>query len=251
MLLLLIESYAKTCQIVNNLEWCSKMSEPKGVEAVDRALKILDCFDAENAELTLTELANHTGFYKSTILRLAVSLDRYGYLVRGENGRFRLGSTAWRLGAAYRQRFNLADILRPALKLLSDTTNETASFYVKEGNSRVCLYRCEPSRSIRHSIDEGAKMPLDKGASGRVLKAYSDPASDAATKIIEDGYAISLGERDAEVAAISVPLMSKSGRLVGAISVSGLITRFSENSHSDMLTALKKCQQGLMVQIST
>ena len=227
------------------------MTEAKGVEAVDRALKILDCFDAENAELTLTELANHTGFYKSTILRLAVSLERFGYLVRGENGRFRLGPTAWRLGAAYRQRLNLSDILRPELKVLSDITNETASFYIKEGDGRVCLYRCEPSRSIRHSIDEGAKMPLDLGASGRVLQAYSDPASDAAAGIMKDGYALSLGERDAEVAALSVPLLSKSGRLVGALSVSGLITRFSQDICADMLAALTQSQRRMTAQIST
>lgn len=227
------------------------MTEPKGVEAVDRALSILDCFDAENAELTLAELAKRTGFYKSTILRLAVSLERFAYLVRGDDGSFRLGPTVWRLGAAYRQRLNLADILRPELKVLSDITKETASFYIKEGNSRVCLYRCEPSRSIRHSIDEGAKMPLDQGASGRVLQAYSHPTSDAAARIIADGYALSLGERDKEVAAISAPLFSKSGRLVGAISVSGLITRFSKTSHSELLAALKESQQRLKSQIST
>jgi DNA-binding IclR family transcriptional regulator len=201
--------------------------------------------------MTLTQMANHTGFYKSTILRLTVSLERFGYLVRGDSGRFRLGPTAWRIGAAYRQRLNLADILRPELKVLSDITSETASFYIKEGDSRVCLYRCEPSRSIRHSIDEGAKMPLDQGASGRVLQAYSDPMPDASLGIIKDGYALSLGERDAEVAAMSVPLLSKSGRLVGALSVSGLITRFSESSHSEMLAALQKSQQSLMAQIST
>lgn len=227
------------------------MTEPKGVEAVDRALKILDCFDAESPELTLTELARHTDFYKSTILRLTVSLERFGYLVRGENGKFRLGPTAWRIGAAYRQRWNFADILRPELKVLSDATNETASFYIKEGDSRVCLYRCEPSRSIRHSIDEGAKMPLDLGASGRVLKAYSDPTSDAAASIVKNGFGLSLGERDPEVAALSVPLFSKNERLVGAISVSGLITRFSEDTHSDMLDALKKSQQRMTAQIST
>ena len=102
------------------------MADQKGVEAVDRALKILDCFSADTQEISLAELSRLTGFYKSTILRLAVSLERFGYLVRGESGMFRLGPATWRLGSCYRQSFDLADVLRPELKTLCEETNETA-----------------------------------------------------------------------------------------------------------------------------
>src|SRR4051812_50087674 len=72
------------------------------VEAVERALAVLDAFQADRAEMTLAEIAAATGFYKSTILRLAASLERSGYLVRAENGVFRLGPAVWRLGAGCR-----------------------------------------------------------------------------------------------------------------------------------------------------
>ena len=65
------------------------------------------------------------------------------------------------------------------------------------------------------------------------------------------GYAISLGERDPEVAAVAVPLFSKSGRIVGALSVSGLITRFEEQVYEKFITALKASSQRLSDQIST
>ena len=60
------------------------------VEAVERALTILNAFAADKPELTLAELAVATGFYKSTILRLAGSLERFGYLIRRADGTFRL-----------------------------------------------------------------------------------------------------------------------------------------------------------------
>lgn len=53
-----------------------------GVGAVDRALGLLNCFKDGNAVLTLTQLAEATGLYKSTVLRLAASLERSGFLVR-------------------------------------------------------------------------------------------------------------------------------------------------------------------------
>lgn len=227
------------------------MPGPKGVEAVERALKILECFDTETQEISLAELSRRTEFYKSTILRLAVSLERFGYLARTESGQFRLGPATWRLGSCYRQGFDLAEILRPELKQLCEETNETASFYVREGSARICLYRAEPSRAIRHSIVEGTSMPLEQGASGKVLLAFGGGTFSEAERIRENGFAVSLGERDPEVAAISVPLISSSGRLAGALSVSGLITRFGEARHASLAEALKQCSQRLARKISS
>lgn len=226
------------------------MSESKGVEAVERALSILDCFRTDKTELSLAEISKTTGLYKSTILRLGVSLEKYGYVIRSEGSRFRLGPSAWHLGAIYRQGFDLTALLRPELKLLSEATNETASYYVREGNARICLFRSEPVRAIRHSIDEGRSMPLELGASGRVLLAFSDNEEEGQQEVREKGFALSMGERDEEVAAMAVPILTPSGHLLGALNVSGLITRFTPDKHEPILAALKASQQRLMSQIS-
>nr|WP_254437465.1 IclR family transcriptional regulator C-terminal domain-containing protein [Ruegeria arenilitoris] len=94
-------------------------------------------------------------------------------------------------------------------------------------------------------------MPLDRGASGRVLLAFSDGVGEPHSDVKEKGYAVSRGERDPEVAAVSVPLIAKSGRLVGALSVSGLITRFGEERHEALVSALKESKQRLSEKIST
>lgn len=221
------------------------MAEQKGVEAVDRALKILECFSSEAPEISLADLSRQTGFYKSTILRLAVSLERFGYLTRAETGLFRLGPATWRLGSCYQQGFDLAEILRPELKALSADANETASLYVREGNARVCLYREEPLRSIRYSIVEGSSLPLDRGAPGKILMAFAGEDIEGAADIRRDGFAISLGERDPEVASASVPLIASGGRLVGALAISGLISRFDEARQEVLLDALKASAERL------
>src|SRR5260221_2241660 len=88
------------------------MSKDK-VEAVERALAVLNAFHADKPAMTLGEIASATGFYKSTILRLAGSLERLGYLIREERRAFRLGPALWRMGSIYPAGFNLGATIRP------------------------------------------------------------------------------------------------------------------------------------------
>ena len=214
------------------------MSQDK-VEAVERALALLNAFTAERPVMTLGELASITGFYKSTILRLAGSLERLGYLVREPSGAFRLGPVLGRLGSIYRAAFNLGEVIRPELRRLADATGETASFYVRDGQSRICLFRHNSTQSARHHLDEGASLPLTAGASAHVLLAYAPDAGGAKAKAVrERGHAISLGERDSQVAAVAVPVFGLGGDFRGALSISGLIGRFKEKPRQSAVAQL-------------
>ena len=53
-----------------------------GVEAVDKALQILNAFSEKREELTLTEISNQINQYKSTTSRLCASLLKFGYIER-------------------------------------------------------------------------------------------------------------------------------------------------------------------------
>jgi DNA-binding IclR family transcriptional regulator len=198
-----------------------------GVEAVDRALTILGAFREGADGLTLHEVAQSTGFYKSTILRLCASLERFGYLHRSTDGRFRLGAGCLRLGSIYQSEFRLDRWIRPALETLAIQTHETASFYVREGEMRVCLFRRNSTRSIRHNVEEGSRLPLDRGAPGLILLAFAGDAGARFVDIRRNGYAVTLGGRDPDAAAVSVPVFAYGGVLSGALAVTGLRTRFT------------------------
>ena len=49
-----------------------------GVEAVDKALQILNAFSEKREELTLTEISKQINQYKSTTSRLCTSLLKFG-----------------------------------------------------------------------------------------------------------------------------------------------------------------------------
>ncbi|MEM8853222.1 MAG: IclR family transcriptional regulator [Pseudomonadota bacterium] len=203
------------------------MSEQR-VAAVDRALKILDCFDGAQDRLSLKALSEKTGLYKSTILRLSGSLEAFGYLSRSEDGTFSLGPTLWRLGSLYRRRFDFAERVRPVLRALSEETAETASFYVRDGDRRVCLFRHNGPQTIRHHLDEGVHFPLDQGAAGHVIRAHTEPSDETSAPVRQTGHATSLGERDPDTASIAVPVFGADKRFVGALVVSGLRSRLDE-----------------------
>ena len=210
------------------------------VQAVERALSILDSFHEGQDRLTLMELADRTGLHKSTILRLCSSLERKGYLMRLADGCFRLGPSVWRLGSLYRSSFDLGEHIRPELRRLVSATGETASFYIREGNERVCLYRINSPKPIRHHLDEGARLPLDAGATAHVLIAFSEEAGKFYERIRKDGHYTSIGERDPDIAAVAVPVFDQSHRLRGALSISGLVGRLDEAARMKALTMIRE-----------
>ena len=220
-----------------------------GVDAVARALAILRAFTPERATMTLTEVAGVTGLYKSTVLRLAATLEAEGFLVRGADRLFRPGPELWRIGALYQRGLDLGDLIRPSLRRLVDVTGETASFYIADGAERICLYRINSPRSVRHHLDEGQRLPIDRGAAGRVLSAYRDPETPHGRTIKEQGYYQSIGERDPEVAAAAVPVIDVHGRLRGALSVSTIRSRFDDAARKTAIEALKSEAKSLAGQL--
>lgn len=201
-----------------------------GVESVERALRLLEAFNMGDNGLALKELAQRTGLNKATILRLSASLEKFGYLTRDYDGIFHLGASLGHRSSVYRDNLQLGNIIRPALVELVEKTNETAAFHVLRGNSSVVLY-CENSkRRMRYHIDEGEINPLNLGSSGKVLEAFVNPKT-SQSKIIQDqGYYISYGERDPDIAGITVPILGRDSELIGVISLSGLISRFTDEN---------------------
>jgi DNA-binding IclR family transcriptional regulator len=199
-----------------------------GVDAVDRALAILQAFDVGAERMSLAALAKETGLYKSTILRLTRSLERGGFLHREPDGDFVVGSEPLRLAAIYRRSSRLESNVRAALRVLRDKTGESASFFRRLGNRRQCLYREETRRAIRDHVMEGDLLPLDVGAAGRVLRAFGGTNLTAADRARLYGLLpmTSFGERDAETAAMAVPVFSPDG-LVGALTISGPRSRLT------------------------
>jgi DNA-binding IclR family transcriptional regulator len=214
------------------------------VEAVLRALDLLDCFQ-HRPTLSLKEMAGLTRMTRSRVTRLAGTLESKGYLLHEKtSGRFRLGPRLLTLGKLFESSNNLVSLARPILKELVEATGELASLYVLDGLERVALARERGTHEISYSVTEGQRMELHAGAAGKVLLAFAPPEVQAKildkkrmkrltshtvvdpevlTRELETirrkGYAWSEGERVADVWSVAAPVFDHTKQVCCSIGI--------------------------------
>ena len=192
-----------------------------GVGVLDKAVAVLVAVEA--GPLPLAELVRATSLSRATAHRLAVALEAHGLLRRDDEGRFALGLRLIGLGHAAAEAIPGWLDARPALAWLQDQTGESVQLFVRDGDVRVCVESLEAPHELRTIVPVGARLPLDRGSGGRVLRPGPGPGR-AGT-----GWVESVAERQPGVASVSAPVVDPSGRVVAAVSVSGPIDRLSRS----------------------
>ncbi len=215
----------------------------QGVASADRLLTVLTAFRRGDDALELTELAQRTELVKSTIMRLCVSLERFGLIERIADGRYRLGTEVARLGSVYQQSFALEAHVMPALERLVAASGETASFYIRRGDQRLCLFRLDSPSPLRMHVRPGDLRPMDKSAIAQVLARF-DPLQGKPGAAI-DLPLYSSGVTDPHVASMAMPVFGAGGRLVGALAVSGPASRLTQQRAEEIRPILRDAGEAL------
>ena len=204
-------------------------AEAGGVTAVDRALALLLAFREGDSTLSLGELVGRSQLVRSTALRLLASLQHFGLIRRLEDGRYVLGATISRLHAVYAATFSLEAEVMPVLRTLVRKTNEGAIFNVRQGDERVVLHHVRSTQSIQHHVEIGELAPLERGAGGRVLMAFSGAKGAIYDRIRRDKVAALVGDRQADLAGIAAPVFRAGQELVGAITLTMPANRYKQS----------------------
>lgn len=218
---------------------------PGGAAAVDRALSLLAAFRSGDTTLSLAELAARTGLYKSTLLRLAASLEHARLLQRQADGAWVLGPEVARLHGLYAAAFSLEAQVMPALHDLVALTHESAAFHVRQGDTRVCLYRVDSPQLLRDHVRPGDLLPLDRGAGGRVLMAFGGARGARHEQARRDGVVDLVGDRVPDLAGISAPVFGPDGRLMGALTLTLPATRHRPALAAQVKAAAARLSQRL------
>ena len=107
------------------------------LEAVERALRVLDAFLEQPGEVGTNELSRRTGINASTVSRLLATLVAGGYVEHlPESGRYRLGPHLIRLANHMMSSLDLRSLARPHLVALEQATGETATLSVAAAVTR-------------------------------------------------------------------------------------------------------------------
>ena len=196
-----------------------------GVTAVERALGLLDCFRPGDESLTLAAFASRVKLHKTTIYRLLNSLTRMGYVLRQPGGAYTLGPRVLYLGRVYELGFQMSDWVVPRLRELSQSTGETASYYVESEGQRMCLFRIQPREGLHQHVLAGSLLPFDDSSTGLVFRHWG---SQGAARLGAPAPALPLqtsGVRDTFTASMCAPVFGHDDQFAGAMTLSGLSDR--------------------------
>lgn len=225
------------------------LAQSSGVGVLDKSVAVLSA--VERGASTLNAIVSATGLSRATAHRLASALDTHGLLSRDHSGNWRLGLRLFTLGASALDGLPIAEAAGPALRTLRTATGESAQLYVRDRDVRICIAVAESQKGLRTIVPEGAALPVTAGSAGKVFMAWADdedrerlvsavekltPQTPADPGVLTaeladvraQGWAESVGEREAGVASVSAPVLDGRGGILAAVSVSGPVERTGE-----------------------
>lgn len=185
-----------------------------GVGVLDKAMSVIGALGERPC--SLNELVAATGLHRATAHRLASALVEHGMVRRLDDGRFALGFRLLDLGRQVAEELPLAQAAQPVLEWLRTESQESAQLYVRDGDERVCLAVAESAHGLRTIVPVGQRLTMVKGSAAMVLSG---------TGATDDGYVVSVADREPGVASVSAPVVDGTGVVIAAISVSGPIER--------------------------
>ena len=222
-----------------------EQAAPGGAAAVDRAISLLAAFQPGDKSLTVTQLAERTRLYNSTVLRLLASLAHGRLVRRTSEGAWALGPEVARLSSIYSASFSLEDVVMPEMRALVERTQESVAFHVREGDQRLVLFRVDSPQLLRDHARAGDLLPLDRGAGGRVLMAYAGAKGRIYDQVRRDGYVMVSGDRIPGLVGVSAPVWRSGGELVGALTLTAPEQRVQPSFVTDLRASAARLTDAL------
>ncbi|MFH0178740.1 IclR family transcriptional regulator [Streptomyces cacaoi] len=214
--------------------------------AVDKAISLLVALgDRTSGATGVSELARRAQLNKSTAFRVLGMLERNGVVER-DGTDYRLGERLHHLGRAVYGpgAEGVRDVLLPFLADLYELTRETVHLAVLHGTHVVYLAKLYGHHPAPVPSRIGGRLPAHATAVGKALLAYDSDAAEQAlsgplgrftdrTITDLDALAVELDairrigvsfddeEYQPGLACVAVPVLSRGGRAVAALSVAG------------------------------
>jgi DNA-binding IclR family transcriptional regulator len=244
------------------------------IQAVDRALVLLELVADSTSPRTVRELATASGLGRSTAYRLLATLEHRGLVERDpERQTYRLGYAALLLAARASDHSSLVRRARPILEELSAATGETVNLSVPVPGGTVAIDQVDSPHPVRLINYVGVRLPLHCTSNGKLLLAeMGDEALERflasplerrtertmveparvrrqVTAARQRGFGITLGELDDSINGISVAIADSRGDPVAFLSVSGPAYRLTEKRALSLVDQMRKASEEVAAQV--
>lgn len=224
------------------------------VATIERAADVLFLLAGDDRDaLGVTEIAADLGISKAVVHRILTSLRERDLVQSSATTRkYSLGPAVLQLATRYRDHLDVRPLALEAMERLSAETGETATLSIRNGFDRMYIDQVTPSVEVRMTVRTGVPYPLHAGSSSKAFLAFlpeefiddylanaeltaMTPATitDASAlrreleTIAAQGFAASLGERQAGASSVAAPIFDRDGP-IAVISVCGPLERLRE-----------------------
>lgn len=245
------------------------------IQVAERLFQVIERL-AENGPMGIMDLSAELGFHKSTTHRLVTSLQYMGYIRQDEESlKYALSLKFLEIGSKILEQTNMASLIHPSLKKLSEQTGETVHLVRREGTEAVYIDKVESTvSSIRMVSRVGSRIPLYCSGVGKALLAeLPDPEiediwnsseitsltpytvtslsdlMDRIRGVREAGYAMDDEENEEGVRCIAVSIPDYHKEPVYALSISAPVSRMTDariaELSTDVLTFKKDLEKTL------
>jgi IclR family pca regulon transcriptional regulator len=215
------------------------------VQGLAHGLSVIEAFDEENPEMTVSEVARRAGLSPATARRSLLTLAHLGY-GRWNQKKFILGARILALGSAYLRSAGVQETLLPELRAIVAQCGDTAGVAVQVGFDILYLAHHSEQRGMRPVAGTGIRYPAYPTSLGRVLLAHLpkraldsyfatarfehhtdyteiDPRRLRAilAAVRKNGFASVVDQLFYGVTSLSVPIHAPGGEVVAALNTSG------------------------------
>lgn len=244
------------------------------IGAVEHAIDLLRCLSEAGSSLGTNDIARRIGIHKSSVSRLAGTLERARLIQRdAATGRLSLGMGLVTLAAPVLASFEVRDVVRPVLQCLAVETGETASFSVWDGQEAVSIEQAAGSNSIKAFSRPGHRNPAHATAVGKALLAqmgearieeycakplhrFTDTTITAPAALKAElarcraqRYALNLGEFESDVGAVSAVVYDAHGQPLGAMTATVPMYRFKAARRTELAAIVTRAAAELSAQL--
>lgn len=210
----------------------------------------------------VTAVADHLDLPKSNVHNYLSTLEEEEYVVK-RGTTFHVGIRFLELGAYARNRRDLYEIARPELDKIADEEGELVNLLVEEHGRGTYIYRVAGDDAVQVDAHVGTRVHLHCTALGKAILAHlpeervdeivtrhslpevtddtitdRDELREALADVRERGIAFDREERVEGLRCAAAPIRSNTGRVLGALSISGPTTRIPDERLEEEIPSL-------------
>lgn len=153
--------------------------------ALEKGLDILELLSSDSDGLSQNQVAQRLGRSTSEIFRMLNVLERRGYLVRAQDGSYRLSLRLFELAHRHPPIHRLLTVSLPLMQELAQRSRQSAHLVVHYARRILVVAQVESPEPMGFSVRLGAHFPFRPDrASARVLTAFQ--GGEARDALIEE-----------------------------------------------------------------